>query len=146
MQELIEEGVLISIPKHPLRDCVYDEASVCIKIGKEKKSVIQRQMEKLRKEGFPENFGLFESGIIFRNHMHKKVVELDEAWWKEYLNYSKRDQLSLRYALWKNQITCVPFFEEGYNVRNHPGFLFPKHKRTIVHKINKRIRIIGNKF
>ncbi|MDX2444088.1 MAG: DUF616 domain-containing protein [Bacteroidales bacterium] len=146
VQELIKEGVLISIPKHPLRDCAYDEAKIVIKIGKGKKSVIIRQMEKLQKEGFPENFGLFESNIVFRKHMDKDIIELDNDWWKEIQNYSRRDQLSLGYVLWKKQITCVPFFEEGYNVRNHPGFSYPAHKRTIAHKINKRIRIIGNKF
>ncbi len=146
IHELIENNILISMPKHPLRDCTYDEANILNKIGKEKKHIILKQMEKLKKEGFPENCGLFESGILFRNHMNEDIVKLDNDWWKEIQNYSKRDQLSLRYVLWKNQITCVPFFEEGYNVRNHPGFSLPKHKRTIAHKINKRIRIIGNKF
>ena len=146
VHELIEKGVQVSIPKHPLRDCTYDEADICIRIGKGKKSVIQRQMEKLQNEGFPKNSGLFESNIVFRRHKDRDVIKLDNEWWKEIQNYSKRDQLSLRYVLWRNHITCVPFFEEGYNVRNHPGFLYPQHKRTIAHKINKRIRIIGNKF
>lgn len=144
--ELIDDGVLISMPKHPLRDCTYDEARILTKIGKEKKSIIHKQMEKLKSEGFPENLGLFEGSIIFRNHMHKKIMELDEAWWEEFQNYAKRDQLSLRYVLWKNEITCIPFFEEGYNVRNHPDFLYSKHKRRLSHKIKKRIRIIQNRF
>ncbi len=144
--ELIDKGVLVSMPKHPFRDCTYDEARLCIRIGKEKKNIIHKQIEKLKSENFPENLGLFEGNIIFRNHMHKKIVEFDEAWWEEFQNYSKRDQLSLRYVLWKNEITCVPFFEEEYNVRNHSGFFYQKHKRRLSHKINKRIHIIGNKL
>ncbi len=146
VNELIEKGDLISIPKHPLRECAYEEARVCIKIGKGKKKIILKQMEKLQTEGFPENMGLFENGVIFRNHMHKDIIELDEAWWGEIQNYSKRDQLSLRYLLWKNKIICTPFFKEGYNVRNHPDFLYPPHHRGLSHKIKKRIRIIQNRL
>ena len=145
-EQLIKQGELISIPKHPLRNCTYEEAEVCIRIGKGNKRTIQNQMEKLKKDGFPEKIGLFESNIVFRDHNHKSIVELDEEWWQELANNSKRDQLSLTYVLWKNQINCIPFFEEGVNVRNHPDFAYPEHKRTISHKINKRIRILKNKF
>lgn len=133
--ELIEIGSLISIPKHMERDCIYEEGRVCIKQGKDERSIILKQMEKLKSEDFPENMGLFENGLIFRNHMHKDIIKLDKAWWEEFLTYSRRDQLSLRYLLWKNQITCIPFFEEGYDVRNHPDFLYIKHKRRLSHKI-----------
>jgi len=145
-EQLIKQGELISIPKHPLRDCTFEEAAICIKIGKEYKSIIKEQMQNLKENGFPENIGLFEGNIIFRNHLHKDIIELDEDWWNEFTRYSKRDQLSLRYVLWKNQINCIPFFEEGYNVRNHPDFAYPPHRRTFKHKLNKRIRIIKNKF
>lgn len=146
VHELIEKGELISIPKHPLRECTFEEAKICIKIGKGKKSIILQQMERLQTEGFPKNLGLFESNIIFRNHLQKDIIELDSAWWDELLNYSKRDQLSLRYILWKNQISCTSFFEEGYDVRNHPDFSYPLHQRGFSHKIKKRIQIIQNKL
>ncbi len=144
--ELIEKGELISIPKHPERDCTYKEARACIEMGKGIESIILKQMERLQIEGFPENFGLFENNIVFRNHMHQDIIKFNKAWWEELRANSKRDQLSLGYILWRNKISCTPFFGEGYNVRNHPDILYSKHKRGFFYLLMKRIGYIQNRL
>ena len=90
------------VSKHYLRDCIYREAAQCIKLGKGNPSDIQLQLETYQKAGFPIKWGLSENGILLREHGSKNVIKLSEDWWEQFLTYSKRDQLSLPFALWKN--------------------------------------------
>lgn len=94
---------------HPSRNSVYSEATVCKLLGKGNARKIDEQMLRYRKEGFPDDFGLVECNFMVRKHNDKRVIEIMELWWKEYLNSkSGRDQLSLPYAFWKN----------GYNLKS----------------------------
>ena len=45
---------------------------------------------------------MIQSGILFRKHNNKNVIEFQEKWWNEVLTKSKRDQLSFNYIKWKN--------------------------------------------
>jgi hypothetical protein len=92
----------MALPKHFARDCVYEEAKECVILGKAKYEETKKQMESYRKDGFPENFGLGENGILFRKHNSEKVIKLMSDWWDELNSQTKRDQLSLAYVLWKN--------------------------------------------
>ena len=87
--------------RHPDRSCIYEEAKVCIAIGKDDPEIINKQMEGYRSKGFPERIGLVASGIMIRNHDSKKLGEFMNRWWKEVCFKSKRDQLSFNFILWK---------------------------------------------
>jgi hypothetical protein len=63
-----------------------------------------KQVNKYKEEGFPKNFGLVQSGIIFRKHNDTSCIKLMEAWWKELEVESHRDQLSFNYAVWKTKV------------------------------------------
>ena len=56
----------------------------------------------MRTEGMKEGYGLNETNIIFRKH--KKTSDIMDAWWDMINKYSSRDQTSLSYVLWKNNI------------------------------------------
>lgn len=86
---------------HYMNDCIYQEAETCKALGKDGADIIDRQMEKYRSEGYPEKNGQVESGIIVRQIHDEKVIAVMELWWKQVLNYSRRDQLSFNYACWK---------------------------------------------
>jgi len=108
----------ILIYKHPWRDCLYDEAAIC----KEKKLdydfIIDEQIFKYKNDGFPENFGLFATGIILRKNI-PEINKFNEMWWVEVLNHSGRDQLSQQYAAWKTN-TKIKIFKNGSCVYNTP--------------------------
>ena len=87
---------------HEQRDCIYDEAEKCIEIQKDLPEIINKQMDKYQKEGYPKHNGLVASGILFRNHHDKDVIKVMEDWYSEVVNYSFRDQLSFNYVCWKN--------------------------------------------
>ncbi len=143
LNELIFNNVLISIPKHPFRDCLYDEATSCIKDGRDSQSIIKKQIDFIKNENFPANYGLFENNIIFRKHMDPEIIKLDEAWWDMYMKYSKRDQLSLVFLLWKHNLVCETLFNKDISARNHPGINYVKHKpgfkNKFITKINRNL-------
>lgn len=95
-----ENGYLY-VGKHPRRDCLYTEAQECILQKKDTKENINPQMERYRKEGMPEHFGLPQSCILLRYHNNEKAKAFGEAWFKEINQGSHRDQLSFSYVNWK---------------------------------------------
>ena len=68
---------------------------------------INPQIQRYREEGFPERYGLTQNNIIVRKHNTKECIDLMERWWKEVVNGSYRDQLSLMYVLWKSPCTNI---------------------------------------
>lgn len=138
--EFIKNNELFAAVPHPFRDCTYQEADLCIQQQKDDKDIIYSQMATYRKEGFPTQWGLVETGILIRKHNDKRIRKLNNLWWREIDNYSKRDQLSLMFALWKLNLKWIPLMKKGFSTRNHEGFRFFQHglkstKRDPVYRI-----------
>ena len=89
---------------HHVRDCIYDEAMACIKKKKDKKEIILKQLDFLRKEGFPEHYGLCEMTVFIKKHHDPLVKKTMEMWFDMVCRYSKRDQLSFMYCVFKNKL------------------------------------------
>ena len=66
--------------------------------------VIQSQMKRYQQLGFPANLGLAETSVVIRKHNDSECIKLDEDWWTEMKYGSKRDQLSLNFVSWKNNL------------------------------------------
>ena len=94
-----KEGIEWGGIKHPYRDCIYDEAYVIYGLDTETK--IFNWCHKLRTENYPRNYGLFENNIIYRLH-NKSTLDVNIMWWSLYESYTRRDQLTLYYVLWKS--------------------------------------------
>ncbi|MEE3418733.1 MAG: glycosyltransferase [Methanosphaera sp.] len=88
--------------KHDIRDDIYDEADVCIHLEKDDPLIINKQIDRYKQQNYPKHNGLIASGILFRNHHDKDVIQLMNDWYSEVYNYSRRDQLSFNYVCWKN--------------------------------------------
>ena len=96
----------IALHLHPYRDCIYKEAISCKYANKGNYKIIKKQMDKYKNDGMINNFGLFETGFIIREHNDPNCIKIMESWWDEINNYSERDQLSLTYVLWKSGYTA----------------------------------------
>lgn len=92
----------IAVPKHPYRDCVYQEAEACIMFKRftPSKQAILDQVAHYRAEGYPEHNGMIE-GPVFLRRMTSQVKEFCERWWEEAMRFSSRMQLSFNYLMWK---------------------------------------------
>ena len=91
----------VYIRRHPTRRCIYVEANTCIAMKKDTSININPQIKKYKEENFPVNFGLVETGYIYRKHHDPYCIKLMNLWANELINGSHRDQLSFNYALWK---------------------------------------------
>lgn len=123
---LLSSDALIATFKHPFRDNVFDEAVACKKFLKDDSDLIDRQMIFLENEGFPCAYPLFETNVLYRRHMHDSVIFSMNIWWDILQRFSRRDQLSLGYALWKARldISVIPGNARGGN----PGFRLGYHR------------------
>lgn len=98
-------GEDLVIMTHPERNCVYEEAKACIRIKKDNPTIINKQIEGYRQEGYPEGNGMVHACIMIRNHQSKNINEFMDRWWNEVYTKSKRDQLSFNYILWKHKLS-----------------------------------------
>lgn len=92
---------------HDERKCIYEEAKICIARKLDNKVIIESQIKKYKSEGFPNNFGLFSTGLMIRKN-NVEINKFNDIWWNEVNNGSGRDQLSQSYAAWKNKIKIKP--------------------------------------
>lgn len=122
------------------RDCIYDHVFDMCVLNVEHDYNGIKQCHELFARKFPPHFGLNENGLIFR--MHTDLIEkVDKEWWFWITNYSRRDQFSFMYCLWKYNVPINYIFPEGEDVRNSCHFNFVSHsnnpfvlKRKLVHK------------
>lgn len=121
------EDNFIAIHNQPGRDCVYQEATEIIEIGKADKTEVMRQMKAYKKEGFPEHYGLFRTCVVVRVHNTEECKALMGLWWNEINKYTKRDQLSFTYALWKLGLDKKAVSNLGYDPRTNPRFIEGVH-------------------
>lgn len=110
--------------KHPSRKCIYQEVLACNYFKKDSLDLMIKQTNRYKKNNYPENNGLIQSGVIIRRN-NQEVKDLMRNWWYEVSEYSHRDQLSFNYVLSKFmgfKLVLVP----SSILRTH--FLYIKHK------------------
>lgn len=93
--------------KHPSRDCLYDEADVCVSLGKGNRAEIAEQIKSYAKVGIKPHSGLWEVPCFIRKN-NKKANEVFERWWAEITRYSNRDQISFPVAFKGEKIAIIP--------------------------------------
>ena len=125
--ELSNSKIQISSMWHPIRKCIYEEAFAVMHGMVEHESVVVKWCHKLRRENYPQDNGLCETGFLYRKHT-TLVQQFNKIWWNCINKYSRRDQLSFNYVLWKLGIPCHYFWGEGKNVRN------TEHIQLVMHQ------------
>lgn len=134
--ELYERGFEVSSIQHPERDCIYDEAFEVVRLGWEFDKLAYNWCRKICKEHYPRHNGLIETGILFR----KKSITIekaDELWWKCINSFSKRDQLSFNYVLWKYTIQCNYFLPNKEYARKSTHVKYIYHSKNASRKLLK---------
>lgn len=113
---------------HNIRDCIYDEIDAVCQNSRDTFESCELIKNFLKLEKMPKHYGLNETGVMYREHGDELVKKIDNMWWDMIKNYSKRDQLSFSYVLWKNNIKVsdisIPTLRK--NFRN---FLIYSHKK-----------------
>lgn len=100
--KMIDDKCVFTSVKHPHRNCIYQEAMAVLQLKKDNKQTVDSEIECIRHNMFPNNYGMIESGLMIRNHNDHRCISLMKQWWTMIENYSRRDQLSFNYVCWKN--------------------------------------------
>lgn len=144
--ELCKSNQIMASVMHPTHRCIYSDAYQCIKDGRDYARTIINQIKHLKQEGYPSNNGLYENNLIFRKHNDSLIQMISNEWWDEYLQYSKRDQLSLCYILWKFEFKPTHFFSKGISTSNSEMVQRIQHTRAIGIRFKTLIRRISNRI
>jgi hypothetical protein len=102
----LENGELCLWP-HTERNCIYDEAEVCVRRGLDKNALNQVNLYHQTLD-YPKNNGLWMGGVIGRKST-VNVGRFNTTWWSHVLRFPKRDQLSLPVAIQEANIKVTPF-------------------------------------
>ncbi|MBR3254751.1 MAG: DUF616 domain-containing protein [Clostridia bacterium] len=89
--------------KHKYRNCIYDEINECVRLNKESIEKAYKLEQYLEENNYPRNNGLIESTVLVRKNI-SEVNKLMDDWFDMLVKFSRRDQLSFNYCLWKNPI------------------------------------------
>ena len=113
--------------EHPTWTCVYREADAIKRLGKADPAKVDRQMDRYRAEGHPQNFGQTAATLlVYRNH-NFSLNKHCALWWDEFSNPDnvQRDQLSFDYLLWKH--TLITISKVSYGILSDQQFHWLPH-------------------
>ena len=130
MIQLLNSKYGLGMHLHSSRDCVYDEAKVCIAYRKGNKDFIKEMIKEYQKETFPKKYGLLEASIIvsdLSNNISEKLQS--DIYDKLVSTNTYRDQLCIPYVLWKHNIRIDEIGTLGRNLYLNPKIRFIKHNK-----------------
>jgi hypothetical protein len=88
----------LALVQHPRRDCIYEEAEHCRRIGRGDPAKLARAVLRYQNEGHPARYGLWMGGVIMRRHT-AAVKAFNAEWWREVMSGTPRDQIALPVVL-----------------------------------------------
>lgn len=128
--ELANKGVEWAGIKHQDRDSLFDELNAIIGLGWVHDYEVLDWYRFLLREKYPNDNGMFETGIIFRLHT-ENVQKINEKWWWSLESFGiRRDQFSLMWAMWKSPSAKKAYFlsEDENAWKNSGAFVCGAHK------------------
>jgi len=84
-----------------------DEVDACIRLGKDDPDILNKQKKRYLEAGLPSENNMITGNVLIRKHNDPRLIPVMEDWWREVKLYSKRDQVSFNYVVWKNDFTCA---------------------------------------
>lgn len=90
------------IATHPDRDCIYDEAKAIVNLNKDTPLQVYKHVNAIREERYPPKYGLYQTNVMVVNNKSEKAAKIFDEWFTQYMRLqSKRDQMTLNFAIWK---------------------------------------------
>ncbi len=126
IEKFQRSGEVFATVPHPFRNGVYEEAAECKALEYDSAHVIDDHMARYREEGFDVS-DLVETGFFICRISDPRARRFLTAWWREIDRGSRRDQLSVNYALREADIRWLPLMDKGQSLRTHPDFILHPH-------------------
>ena len=145
---MLEEFLLSKLPiaftEHPDRRDVFSECEAVIKHKRDDARVVNKQKIKYMQLGFNHN-NLVQTGLIMFNLRNKKLKGFLDIWWKECNTLSKRDQLSVNFAISISKINYFKLIRHPQSLTTDSRFTYIKHgslsylTKKLISKVQKRV-------
>lgn len=110
---------------HSHRSRVREEVAACVRRKKDAAGTLLKQAARYREEGYPDNNGLVETGVVLRRHT-PEIKDFGERWWSQIYRHSVRDQVSFNYVCWRQGLAYATF--DG-KIRESKYFDWRQHKK-----------------
>ncbi|MBR2300205.1 MAG: DUF616 domain-containing protein [Alphaproteobacteria bacterium] len=114
------------VPKHFKNKCIYEEYQDILLYKFDTPEIIYKELDFIKEAKMPRNKGFLETNILYRKHNNPKIILMMNQWWDMVEKYSKRDQLSFTYILWKNNYDIHQMEFDNARLRKN-DFLFRDH-------------------
>lgn len=125
---------------HSKRNCVYKEADSIVEFRKEDIEKVRKAVAFLKRENYPLEMGLTETGIMVRKTKSELLDKAMILWFDLLKKYTKRDQLMFDYSIYKKGIKIKRL---NYSVYDNPWFVWKKHNAAIPFDV---IRVVFGEF
>jgi len=106
LSELIEQYLKdhnIALCRHgKKRKSLAAEVDACLKKHKDNPKILRRQLKSY--VDVDPKIPVCETGMLLRRHLSTDVRDAMEDWWVELTKFSKRDQISFPYIVWKHKL------------------------------------------
>ena len=122
----LQDDISFAVSKHSKRDNVRDEIEALVHIKGMPKDVLMVQYERYIKNGFKDDLGLAECGLLIRKHEDIELQRVMNEWWIEFNNGVRRDQISLLPVINKLQYKNWLYMEG--NIWHNQFFKIISHK------------------
>jgi hypothetical protein len=86
--------------RHPKRNGAYDEIKACLELQLDEPSRLLEQKRYYEADYFPKSYGLFHTAVMIRKN-NQKINDMNRLWWEQIDRFSKRDQISLPFVIWR---------------------------------------------
>jgi hypothetical protein len=129
------EDTDLLISRQRTRSCIYAEAMAVMMHNLENPDRVIQQIQRYSKEGYPKNAGLYSTRVMVKNQRSERLRRVCEIWAEEYRRGSRRDQLSMNYAIWKAKKEGIDLnmieldFDQTFYKSGH--FRIHEHRRLL---------------
>lgn len=131
----------LAVHRHCDRNCMYEEVQATSLRNplRDPIEMIKGQGEKYRAEGYPEQIGLFENGILFRKN-NDRIQQFNKLWFEETAKWNTEDQLSMMYSIWKYPELKVNPINQTFVLHNYKNKHLPLTDQfKCVHRENRYV-------
>jgi GT2 family glycosyltransferase len=122
------KSAVAAVP-HPGRTSIYEELEACVQRKIDDAETMREQVARYRATGF-DHSDLIETNLMMFRLPDGRTRAFLDIWWREIDCYSKRDQLSVNYALQKAGIAWHRLTQRPQSARDHPRLLLVPHDRA----------------
>ncbi len=118
----------LGMHKHPVRRKISTEMNAVLFSKKNvDQYVLKNQVYNYYNQGYDDSYGILEGTVIVRRHNMLNCIKLMDSWWTEMKKYPTRDQISLPYVLWMNNVSRESIHIFSGCVFTNPRICWEKH-------------------